>query len=64
MAAIRILQERSNKSQVKHEYAQTSKIPKSPEPPSRPPSYSTIIKPGTHVYAVWYNDDGLVYQVC
>jgi hypothetical protein len=35
----------------------------SPKPPAPSPS-SMIIKPTTHVYAVWSDDDGLVYEVC
>ncbi len=27
-------------------------------------SPSSTIAPGTHVYAVWFDDDGLVYEVC
>ncbi len=27
-------------------------------------SDSMIIKPKTHVYALWSDDDGLVYEVC
>ncbi len=35
--------------------------PKSSSPSS---SNSMIIKPETHVYAVWSEDDGLIYEVC
>jgi hypothetical protein len=59
MAAIRILQEQLNKSQVKSEFSQTNGI----RTPSRRPD-SLIIEPRTPVYAVWFDDDGLVYKVC
>ncbi|CAF4437888.1 unnamed protein product, partial [Rotaria sp. Silwood2] len=67
--AIRILQERSTKAQVKVEYAQTIQIPsptltdRSNSSKSSSTQLSTIrpIEPKTHVYAVW-DDDGLVYE--
>ncbi len=43
--------------------------PPSPKPPSpKPPVINTnlpddFIKPGTKVYAVWFDDDRLVYEV-
>jgi len=60
MAAIRILQERLNKPKV-------ITIIQAPSPP--PDSTiikrdSPIIKRDTLVYAVWFDDDGLVYKVC
>jgi hypothetical protein len=58
MAAIRILQERLNKSQVKSEFTQITGIRTPPPPPDSP-----IIKKDTPVYAVWFDDDGLVYKV-
>jgi hypothetical protein len=43
-----------------------------PSKPVRPPSESlstkrspsSTIVPGTPVYAVWFDDDGLAYEVC
>ena len=73
MGAIRILQERPIKSQVKVEYAQTVQTKTPTPPPSEHPPISLpstsesdplIIKPDTHVYAIWLDDDGLVYEVC
>ncbi len=76
MGAIRILQEQPPKPPVKEEGAQTIRIP--PPPPTPPPSRThrsdslvsssprdpKLIQPNTHVYAVWFDDDGLVYEVC
>jgi len=79
MAAIIILQNRSNKPQVKFGDAQTvsvvrtvSKVqtptpPSTPDTPKFPPKPEPdpiLIQPGTTVYAVWSEDDGLVYKVC
>ena len=43
----------------------TSPLP-SPQPRSRSPPSSLLSSPspGTEVYAVWSEDDGLVYKVC
>jgi hypothetical protein len=73
MAAIRILQDRSFKPPVKFEYAQTDPEVQAPTSSSTSESSGStsiresdpiLIRPGTTVYAVWSDDDGLVYKVC
>ena len=65
--AIRILQERPNKPDTKFESAQTERIttpPKSVQSSERSKkSYQLTLEPNTHVYAVWFDDDALVYEV-
>ncbi|CAF3336880.1 unnamed protein product [Rotaria sp. Silwood1] len=67
MNAIVILREQQIKTQVKTEYAQTVQVPSTDRSGSSTSSSTPVpdippIVPGTRVYAVWHNDDGLVYK--
>ncbi|CAF4545963.1 unnamed protein product [Rotaria sp. Silwood1] len=75
MDVIRNLQERTPKREVRFESTQTAQIslkpivneqysPDVPRPPSPKPPTPPIdfIKPNTHVYALWLNDDRLVHE--
>lgn len=65
--AIRILKEQSHKPETKFESAQTDRIntPSVSEQSSARSknSFQLTLEPNTHVYAVWFDDDGLVYEV-
>ncbi|CAF1439450.1 unnamed protein product [Rotaria magnacalcarata] len=61
MNAIRILQERPNKPKYSDDNTQTARIP-SPSPPPPPSPLLSFIEPKTLVYAVWHDDDELVYE--
>jgi hypothetical protein len=71
MNAIKRLQERTPKTSTKFVSTQTTEISLKPviiEPePSKPTSPKLpkdFIKRNTPVYAVWFEDDKLVYEVC
>jgi len=78
MSLINDLQERTPKPKVKSEPTQTDEIPLGPPGPPKPkpkpiPKPPTpiipvlpedFIKPNTRVYAVWFDRDCFVYEVC
>ncbi len=71
MNAIKLLQEKTSKTPTKFESTQTSEISLKPviidhKPPKRtsPKLPKDFIEEKTPVYALWFEDDKLVYEVC
>jgi hypothetical protein len=71
MGLIKDLQEGKPKPKVKFGSTQTAEISlktiiKPPKPPTRitPDLPEDFIQRNTHVYAVWFDRDCLVYEVC